>query len=232
MTRLSWLKLGLLACACGGAYGIAVVSVDYVESRKIARVSDTLTANGIDWAEARPDGMLIELSGEAPDEAARFRAITLASHITNPAHLRDAMTVPAPEDMPLLTYQVDIMRNGDSVVMHGLVPAGPDTSVDLLARVTELSPLMEVSDVLTESLSPAPATWGPAAELGLAALAGLAQVRVEITAEQVLVDGVAPVDLDSEAWIAALEAEAPEDVALSVNLRQARPAGSALSSCN
>lgn len=222
MIRLTWLKLGLLACAFGGAYGIAVVSVDFVESRKITRVSSVLEDNDITWAEAQPDGMLIVLSGEAPDEASRFRAITMVSHVTNPAHIRDAMTVTPPEDMPLLAYQVDIMRNADSVVMHGLVPAGPDAPVDFLARVNDLSPTMDVSNVLTQSMSPAPDTWTAAAELGLAALKSLPQVRVEITPATVTVDGVAPADADIAAWTADFEALTPEGIELAVNLRQPR----------
>lgn len=220
--RLTWLKLGLLACAFGGAYGIAVVSVEFVESRKSAQVNATLEDNGIDWADARPDGMLIVLSGEAPDEASRFRAITLVSQTTNPAHIRDAMNVPPPEDLPLLAYEVEIMRNSDSVVMHGLVPAGPDAPVDFLARVSGLEPGMEVSNILSQSLSPAPDTWQAAAELGLTALASLDRVRVEITPDTVTVDGVAPVEADLDAWTADLQAQTPEGITLAVNLRQPR----------
>lgn len=222
MKSLTLLKLGLLATACAGAYGLALVSVDYVENRKSAEARAVLKHHGLDWVSAEPDGMRIVLTGQAPDEASRFRAITVASQITNPAHIRDAMTVPPPEDMPLLAYEVEILRNGNSVLMHGLVPAGPDAPVDFMDRVSTLTPDIQVSDVLTQSLSPVPDTWGAAAELGLIALSSLNDVRVEITAGSVMVDGVAPSDVDTAALTKKLQGETPEGVTLAVNLRQPR----------
>lgn len=222
MKKLTVLKLGLLAAAFGGTYWVAEFSVDHFENRKQAQVHELLSDSGLEWAMANPDGMQVVLTGEAPDEAARFRAITLVSQTTNPAHIRDNMTVAPPEDLPLLAYEVEILRSGDTVLMHGLVPAGPDAPVDFQTRVAAIDPVDHVSDVLTQSLSPAPEGWGDAAEIGLAALADLADVRVEITPGRVRVDGVAPAGTDAEAWRRRIEQQAPETIEVAMNLRQAR----------
>nr|WP_253948992.1 OmpA family protein [Mangrovicoccus sp. HB161399] len=219
---MTWAKLVILGLAAGGAYGISLLAVDYVEDRNGSEVRAALAAEGLDWAEASPDGMQIVLGGTAPDEAARFRALTVAGRTANPAHVRDHMEVAEPEDMPELTYEVEILRNGDSVLLHGLIPVGLDRSDDLVGSIRALMPGAEISDIVTESLAATPDGWTGAAAAGLKALTALPNVRVEITPGTVTVDGVAPEGPEGAGWAARFVSGLPEGIEAKVNLRQPR----------
>ncbi|WP_138465091.1 OmpA family protein [Poseidonocella sp. HB161398] len=222
MTGLTWAKLVILGLAAGGAYGVSILAVDYVETRNSSEVSAALDAEGLDWAVAAPDGMRIVLGGTAPDEAARFRALTVAGRTANPAHVEDRMDVAEPEDMPALTYELEILRNGDSVLMHGLIPVGEDSGDDLVGRIRALMPGADISDIVTESMAPLPEGWRAAADLGLKALTGLPNVRVEITPAAVTVDGVALEGPAGAGWQARFLDGAPEGIEVAVSLRQPR----------
>lgn len=227
MTRLTVFKLFLLVIAAVGAYFLALVAVDAVETRKQGAVEELLVREGLDWAEVAPDGMLVVLSGTAPDEAARFRAITLASQVTNPDHVRDHMTVIPREEIPQVAFRAEILRNDDRVTLHAMVPSGADAPLDLTRRLRELPGVSTVVPIVTEALAPAPESWEAAAEIALEAIAGLHLAQVEVTPERVAVDGVVPLaaledGFDPKAWEQGLMAHAPEGVAVEVSLRVPR----------
>nr|WP_226898355.1 OmpA family protein [Mangrovicoccus algicola] len=219
---MTWAKFAILGVAAAGACGLALLGVDHLESRNGTEVRTALAAEGLDWAVVAPDGLKIVLSGTAPDEAARFRALTVAGRTANPAHIRDRMAVAAPQDMPELSYVLEVLRNGDSVLMHGLIPAGREGGDDIVGTLRALLPEAEISDIVTESLARSSEGWRDAAALGVKALTELPDVRVEITPGALTVEGVAPEGPAGAGWTARFLDGAPEGVEVTVKLRQPR----------
>ncbi|MGC9420747.1 MAG: BON domain-containing protein, partial [Rhodovulum sp.] len=74
----------------------ALLAVGLLESRTAGAVRAALAEAGMGWAEAAPDGMLVRLSGTAPDEAARFRALSAAGTVIDAAHVVDEIAVEPP----------------------------------------------------------------------------------------------------------------------------------------
>ncbi len=83
------------------AFGLAAASAvagawfgaSYIETSSRAVVAGALAAAGLDWAEVDTDGLQLILSGTAPDEPSRFRAITRAGAMVDPGRIIDAMEV-------------------------------------------------------------------------------------------------------------------------------------------
>lgn len=66
-----------------------------IEKRSAAAVSSKLLSNGITWASVEADGLQLRLIGTAPNEAARFRVVNMASSVVQSSRVRDQLEVTA-----------------------------------------------------------------------------------------------------------------------------------------
>ena len=70
-------------------------SVTLIEENSEIGVRDALDAKEMTWAEVQADGLQVTLSGTAPDEVARFNALSTAGTIVDAARVIDQMDVTA-----------------------------------------------------------------------------------------------------------------------------------------
>lgn len=199
----------------------AAAAARLVEGRSIAAVRQSLAAAGLTWVEAQPDGLLVRLSGMAPSEADRFRAISTAGAAIDPSYIRDGLGVAEPDDFTAPDFTVEVLRNDDSVSLIGLVPDG--TRDAILDRVRRLAGDTPVTDLLETARYPVPETWGAALDFGLAALADLPRSKISITATGVEVTAITDSQSEKARVEADLERRRPEAVALSRDISAPRP---------
>ncbi|MCV6596273.1 MAG: OmpA family protein [Mangrovicoccus sp.] len=185
----SFLYVAALAAAAAGAYELAGRVADELETRTGAEVRGALSRAEIDWAWVEIDGLQAVLRGAAPDEAERFRALAAAGEVLNPLNLRDEMSVALPDPGITAQYRVEIMRNGNSILVHGLAPQNAAPDLGLLATA---NPGMEIADLIARSSDPVPEAWETAANLALTALDQLQMARVIFTPDLIDLDGIAP----------------------------------------
>ncbi len=67
--------------AVAAAVFLANRSADYVERHATHEVESALLAAGQNWATIRPDGLIVNLTGLAPDEAGHLRAIEIMGEV-------------------------------------------------------------------------------------------------------------------------------------------------------
>ena len=73
----SYLPIAIaMLSAAGLSFGAARVAVDRVETGARVGILNALTDGGMNWTRVEVDGLQVRLSGTAPDEAARFAAIS------------------------------------------------------------------------------------------------------------------------------------------------------------
>lgn len=178
-----------LAAAAAGAYTLAERAADELEMRTGAAVRGALSRSEIDWAWVEIDGMQAILRGPAPDEAARFRALAAAGEVLNPLNLRDEMSISLPVRRPDTAFRVELLRNGDSILIHGLAPA---SGAPMLTGLTTGNAELEIVDLVAHSSDPAPETWDIAADLAVQAMSELRTARVVLTPGALKLDGIAP----------------------------------------
>ena len=220
--RLSSYLPVTLAVLVGGAacLGVAVASVSAIETQSGREVTTALVEAGHDWAEVGIDGLQVILSGTAPDEAARFAAVTAAGTVVDASRVIDRVEIAAREPAEAPPFTVDILRNDDGVSLIGLIPAGDDRDT-IVARAGGVG--VPVTDLLEPASYPVPETWDAALAFGLGALESLPRSKITIEAARVTVTAIAESAADKRRTERALREAAPEGVDLVLDISAPRP---------
>lgn len=200
----------------------AVWAANVMERRSAEAVGAVLAVEGHVWATVTADGLRVTLSGTAPSEAERFRALSLAGGIVDAARITDAMGVAAPEALTPPDYTVEILRNDAGVTLIGLVPEATDRAeiAQVLARAAGGG---QVADMLESAAHPVPPGWEAALDFGLRALADLPRAKVSIAAGRVAVTAIADSQEEKGRIEAALSRRAPAGLRLALDISAPRP---------
>jgi OmpA-OmpF porin, OOP family len=122
--KLSSTTLALLAFI-GAA--IVMVSVAYgaaliIESRTEKAVTARLSEQKLDWITVATDGLQVRLTGTAPNEAARLRAVNLVGALIDSSRIRDGLDVAPTSAIKAPDFSVQMLRTEDGVQLIGLMP--------------------------------------------------------------------------------------------------------------
>lgn len=141
-----------------------------------------MASAAIDWVTVNADGLHLDLTGTAPNEAARFRALNIAGGIIDAARIRDGMEVPPDKAIEAPRFSVEMLRNDDGIQLIGLLP-DKDTTTALTAEAAALTPGIPVSAMLETAAYPAPEGWAEAFDYGVAALKLLPRSKISVAAD-------------------------------------------------
>ena len=183
-TRFNLAAFAMMCFAAAGALFVASIAVEIVENRSRDDVARILGLNGLDWAEVEADGLQIKLRGEAPDEAARFKAIRETGKIIDAARVIDEMDIEVKEPIQPPRVSVEILRNKDGISLIGLVP-GVAGDTGIADRIREAAPQVRVTNLLDYAAYDAPENWDVALGYGIAALGLLERSKISITGDRV-----------------------------------------------
>ena len=181
-----------------------------------------LDARDIGWAELGTDGLQVFLAGTAPDEAARFAALSAAGSAVDAERVIDQTVVEEAEAPDPPRFAIEILRNAQGVSLIGLVPATLDRAAlrDEIAEATGGAP---VTDMLETADYPAPETWQPALRYAVAALGELPRSKISMSAERVAVTAMADSVAEKRRVEFDLARRSPEDVRLALDISAPRP---------
>lgn len=200
----------------------AVWAANVMERRSAEAVGEVLVVEGHGWASVTADGLRVTLSGTAPSEAERFRALSLAGGIVDAARVTDAMEVAAPKALTPPDYAVEILRNDAGVTLIGLVPEATDRA-EIAGALARAANGGQVADMLETAAHPVPPGWEAALDFGLRALADLPRAKVSIGAGRVAVTAVADSQEEKGRIEAALSRRAPAGLRLALDISAPRP---------
>jgi len=229
LLRLSSTILAALAFAAAGVVMLVVafLSALVIEMRSDTVVSTGLKAAGMDWVTVTSDGLQVHLSGTAPDERARFRALNLVGTMVDSSRIRDSLEVTPTVALAAPRFSVEMLRNDDGVQLIGLLPevpaAGGIDEAALVAAAEAMTPGMEVDNLLEAAAWPAPETWNDALSFGIEALKMLKRSKVSVAAERVEVMAIAESAAEKRQLEAALNARRPEGLHLVLEISAPRP---------
>jgi OOP family OmpA-OmpF porin len=205
------------------AYGSALM----IEGRTQGVVTARLAEQNVDWISVRTDGLQVHLTGTAPNEAARFRAVNLVGALVDSSRIRDGLDVTPASAIKAPDFSVQMLRTDDGVQLIGLMPEdageGSLTKLTLAEAAAALMPDIELTNMLETAGHPAPETWNAALTFGLEALRRLPRSKVSVAADLVEVTAIS----DSEAQRRRLESDlraiAPTGVRLVMDISAPRP---------
>ena len=200
------------------ALGASVV----IEKRTSAAITSRLMTEGYTWAEVATDGLQVTLTGTAPNEAARFRAMNLAGAIVESTRLVDDFAVRPARPVEAPRFSVEMLRNDDGIQVIGLLPEG-DAETILMTRAKDLQPGAEVADMLETAAYPAPPGWQAAFSFGLAALELLPRSKISVAADAVTVTAIAASAAEKRKFETDLTRLRPQQLAVTVDISAPRP---------
>ncbi|WP_296762270.1 OmpA family protein [Sediminimonas sp.] len=204
----------------------AALAVDVIEDSTEISLRGGLDENGLHWAEIQADGLRVTLSGTAPSEARRFKALSVAGGIVDAARVIDEMSVKPFKTVAPPRFSVEILRNETGISLIGLIPRATDRDA-LLTRLRDLDDgdgRVEVSDFLETADYPVPELWPGTIDFAIEATALLSRAKISANAGEVHVTAMA----DSRAARRKLQAElsrlAPPELRLAMDISAPRPA--------
>ncbi len=213
---------------------VAFVMAIIVENRSAAAVRARLDAAAMTWASVEADGLQVVLTGTAPNEAARFRAINLAGAVVEASRVRDGLDVTPARAIAAPRFSVEMLRNDDGIQLIGLLPEPmPDAEgnvvaprigeTDLADAAAALTPGADVADMLETAAYPAPDGWEDALSFGLRALEMLPRAKISVAADRIEVTAISDSETEKRRLEADLRAAAPEGIALVLKISAPRP---------
>ncbi|WP_424940870.1 OmpA family protein [Aliiroseovarius sp. S253] len=200
----------------------AILSVNVIESSSEDAVHDALTLRGHEWVDVQSDGLQVVLSGIAPSEAMRFRALSIAGTEVDAARVIDNMAIPAAEAVQPPRFSIEVLRNNSGISMIGLIPTQSDRD-DLIDEVRDIAGNAQVTDLLEVADYPIPANWDTTLDFALYALAQLPRSKISMDADRVSITAVADSAEEQQDWARSLKRKAPRSILLSIDISAPRP---------
>jgi OmpA-OmpF porin, OOP family len=218
-----WL-LALTAFLLAGVIALLFswAAVLLIERRTERAVRTELKTATIEWVTVQADGLHLELSGTAPNEAARFRAVNLAGKVIDAERIRDLMEVTPASAIKAPRFSVEMLRNDDGIQLIGLLP-DEETSIALTAAATGLSASAPVSAMLETAAYPAPENWQAAYDYGVAALKLLPRSKISVAADRVEITAIAASETEKRRLELELGRSRPQDVDAVITISAPRP---------
>ena len=201
---------------------IAYLAALVIENRSAAAVKSRLLTDGITWATVAADGLQVHLSGTAPNEAARYRAVNLAGTEVESSRIRDNLDVAPTKMIQAPRFSVEMLRNDDGIQLIGLLPEG-DGRDALAADAQALSPDIPVADMLETSAYPTPEGWDAAFSYGVAALKLLRRSKISVAADRVAITAIASSENEKRLFESQLQSTKPAGLTVTIDVSAPRP---------
>lgn len=217
-------NLGALAATCAAMLAIlvAVLAAHAIEKRSARSVRLALDAGGHHWAQVATDGLQVMLTGTAPSESARFRALASSGAVIDSRRVIDLMEVADSTDIGAPEYTLEILRNGDGISLIGLVPS-EEAHAAIVDRLTGLTGEGTVTDMLETAEHAQPEGWQDAVDFGLEAMESLSRSKISVTARRVAIMAISNSASEKARIEADLRKNAPDGLELALDISAPRP---------
>lgn len=214
--------LGIFLFAAAAAVLVANTSATVIETRSRTEVLRVVNLQGYEWAAVATDGLRVTMSGTAPDEAVRFKALRAAASVISPDRIIDSIHVPDPDAIVPPRFSVEILRNDAGISLIGLVPSAiPEGQI--AKTVEKLTGDAKVTDMLEHADYPTPEGWEAAVKFGLRALSALPRSKISVAADEVKITAISDSREEKRKLESELARAKPDGVAVAMNISAPRP---------
>lgn len=211
-----------LVLAALSAWLIADIAVARIEAQTRQQVVTALAAAGQNWAGAEADGTHLVLTGTAPDEAARFRALEVIGQVIDGARIDDRTEVVSAASLSAPDFVLEIQRHADKAALVGLVPA-EGLAGALAASVAAILGQAPETGLLEPVAFPAPDLWTESVDFALQILPKVKQGQLRVTAGRVEVLAIEDSDAGRSRLHRELADMQPGTIVLSLDIRAPLP---------
>lgn len=203
-----------------GAYWGADRAVGQFEKWTEAKLAQVPELAAHDWSGAKPDGLMVIVTGEAPSEIARLAALEAVGSQVDPRRIIDRITVAAAPDIQ--DFRLQILRDETALSVSGLIPEGERAQIlEALESTTAQPPFAELLMAVPGKADP---RWDAARDAALAISADLPRAQILATAHEISAQGFVAEQSQIAPTRLRLKAAMPEGVTLTLALSAPRPA--------
>ncbi len=213
---------GIFVAAAALSVLTAWLALVSVENLTRTGVEKSLFLEGAEWASVETNGLQVVLSGTAPDEPARFRALSAAGRVVDSGRVIDHMEVLPPQEITPPRFTIEMLRNEAGISMIGLIPATTDRA-ELSTRVQKIEGTGDVADFLESADYPQPENWQPALNYALMALELLPRSKISMDADRVAIEAISDSAAQKSDWEKRLKSRVPGGVKLVLDITAPRP---------
>ena len=208
--------------AAGLSLVAAGFSVRAIEDNSEYGVRLALDENDLPWAEVQANGLQVVLTGTAPSEALRFKALSTAGGIVDAARVIDGMDIRDSGGIEAPRFSVEILRNEGGISLIGLVPASIDRD-SIMAQLSPMAGGAAVTDLLETADYPVPDNWDRALSFGIKALETMPRAKISIAADRVAITAMADSTEERRKLEVDLARRVPSGVRLALDISAPRP---------
>ncbi|MDJ0637421.1 MAG: OmpA family protein [Paracoccaceae bacterium] len=208
--------------AAAGCVAVAFWAKDLIEQAAYDDLNLAFSQSGHDWTDVAVDGLSVELTGTAPDEATRFAALSVAGSVVDASRITDSMGVVAAAALQPPEFSIEILKNDDGVSLIGLVPLVSDPEA-IVQSVTAIADDAPVSDLLEVADFPVPQGWESALSYGIDVLDILPRSKISIAPGALTIKAAAEDEENKRRLERRLQRDAPNGVRLILNITAPRP---------
>ncbi|CUH67170.1 Outer membrane protein ArfA [Thalassovita gelatinovora] len=222
--RLSSLFLTTAPFAIAAVLGLVVAQsvADVIEDSSELSIRNSLDDHGLVWAEVHANGLQVFLSGMAPSEAQRFKALSTAGGVVDAARVIDAMKVVDSASIKPPRFSIEILRNDSGISLIGLVPTEMDRE-KLVANVKSIAGSAPVSDLLQTADYDTPESWVDSVDYAIKALRKLPRSKISVEAGAITVHAMTDSADAKRSLERDLSRSAGHDLKLALDISAPRP---------
>ena len=199
------------------------MAINSIEKISRDQIKKELLTGGIDWADVETIGLQVFLIGNAPDEAGRFKALSLAGNLVDAERLIDQMNVIDNSNIEPPNLKLEILKTGEDFSVYGIVPE----NFNKLAFIDSLARQSGVSGVVRESIeyssNSADQNWAKSIRFGLMALEEVSLARLEITSGTIRGEVVVENLEQKETLIKQWRKDIPQELRQKIKIKSPRP---------
>ena len=199
------------------------MAINSIEKISRDQIKKELLTGGIDWADVETIGLQVFLIGNAPDEAGRFKALSLAGNLVDAERLIDQMNVIDNTNIEPPTLKLEILKTGEDFSVYGIVPE----NFNKLAFINSLERQSGVSGVVRESIeyssNSADQNWAKSIRFGLMALEEVSLARLEIISGTIRGEVVVENLEQKESLIKQWRKDIPQELRQKIKIQSPRP---------
>lgn len=212
----------VLTAAGGLCWWGANRAAEFIEKRSLEDVQAALLLESKDWVTVTTDGLQVHLSGTAPTEVDRFRAMTVASTVIDSSRVVDDMTVAAVAALEPPPLKIELLRNDDGISVIGLIPSSSDRAA-LIRTLRDETAAPQITDLLETSDQKPPQGWSKAVQFGLRAAQLAPRAKISIETGQVSISAITDSREEKGRLETSLKQAVPAGVELRTEISAPRP---------
>jgi OOP family OmpA-OmpF porin len=196
--------------------------VSFYEAKTLRLLKKETSDSELSWLNITIDGTSVLVDGFAPNEASRFKAITIVSSVINSALITDRIEIKKDIILPKLNYTLEFLRDDDDITLVGFVPKAVKIEELLydLRAISDSTSINNLSETIEYSTAPG---WKKTLNFAVDSLRMLPNSKITLQENKILITALSDSFEQGEVLRKKLNSSNPGFFELALDIESPRP---------